>query len=561
MAVTDTVTATAGVPVSPTADELRAAIQALIDYAEDRDLIAWDDRVWAYNTVLDATGVTGPAPEENWVLAPEPHQSVLHVPAPKADFDLEGTLAVISEAAVAAGFAEDTASGRDRIAMRVMGQLMPKPAEVAEGFLGRLDVGERHAATNWFYRLCCDAGYVRRAAIARNIKWSTPTRWGDLEITINLSKPEKDPRDIAAAGAAKNTGEKYPACQLCIENEGYPGRSAAADGGAHPARQNLRIVPIELDGERWGLQYSPYAYFNEHCIAMSAHHRPMHIDAKALTCLLDFVDKLPHYFIGSNADLPVVGGSILSHDHFQGGAHEFPMMKAKVAGEFSVPGFPGVTGAVMQWPLSVLRLRGADRTELHDVCVHVIDVWRAYSDESVGVVAHSTDGTPHNTVTPIVRRVDGAGHIGGSEYEVYLALRCNIASDEHPLGVFHPHAEYHHIKKENIGLIEVMGLAILPPRLVGELAAVRGHLLDAVRDGSDAGTLSHALLADPASAPHAAWAEDIFARRAADLTEEDAEAVLRQEVGVVFGHVLENAGVFKWDEAGRAAQQRFIDSL
>ena len=554
MAVTDTLTASAGT-------ELRDTIQALVDYTVSRQLIGWGDCVWAYNTVLVAVGAYGPSPEESWVLKEEPHVSALR-PAPAApSFDLEGALALIAEAAVANGSAEDTASARDRVSMRIMGQLMPKPSQVSEEFDGRLLVGEGHAATDWFYRLCCDAGYVRRAAIARNIKWSTPTRWGDLEITINLSKPEKDPRDIAAAGAAKDTGEKYPACQLCIENEGYPGRAASSGMGDHPARQNLRIVPIELDGERWGLQYSPYAYFNEHCIAMSAHHRPMHIDGKALTCLLDFVDKLPHYFIGSNADLPVVGGSILSHDHFQGGAHEFPMMKAKVAGEFSVPGFPGVTGAVMQWPLSVLRLRGADRAELHDAGVHVIDAWRAYTDESVGVIAHDPDGTPHNTVTPIVRRVDGAGHIGGSEYEIYLALRCNIASDEHPLGVFHPHAEYHHIKKENIGLIEVMGLAILPPRLVGELAAVRSHLLDAVREGSDADTLSHALLADPASASHAAWAEDIFVRRAADLTEEDAEAVLRQEVGAVFGHVLENAGVFKWDEAGRAAQQRFIDSL
>ena len=554
MAVTETV-------LAPTGEELRDAIQALVDYAYNRSLIGWGDRVWAYNTVLEAAGAFGPAPQESWVLEAEPHVSALR-PAPAApSFDLEGTLARISEAAVANKAADDTASGRDRVAMRVMGQLMPKPSKVAEEFDGRLFVGEAHSATDWFYRLCCDAGYVRRAAIARNIKWTTNTRWGDLEITINLSKPEKDPREIAAAGAAKATGEKYPACQLCIENEGYSGRSAAAPGGAHPARQNLRIVPIELDGERWGLQYSPYAYFNEHCIAMSAHHRPMHIDAKALTCLLDFVDMLPHYFIGSNADLPIVGGSILSHDHFQGGAHEFPMMKAQVAYEFAVPGYDGVTGAVMQWPLSVLRLRAADRQQLHDACVHVIDAWRAYSDASVGIVAHDGDGTPHNTVTPIVRRVDSSGHAGGSEYEAYLALRCNVTTDEHPLGVFHPHEEYHHIKKENIGLIEVMGLAILPPRLVNELAAVRAHLLDAVREGADASTLSHALLADPESAPHATWAGEVYARRAADLTEEDAESVLRQEVGRVFGHVLENAGVFKWDEAGRAAQRRFIETL
>ena len=546
---------------APDAPTLRDAIQALVDYTVNRQLIGWGDRMWAYNTVLEAAGAYGPAPEESWVLAEEPHVSALR-PAPAApSFDLEGTLATIAEAAVANGSAKDTASSRDRVSMRIMGVLMPKPSQVAEEFDGRLFVGEGHAATDWFYRLCCDAGYVRRAAIARNIKWTTPTRWGDLEITINLSKPEKDPRDIAAAGAAKATGEKYPACQLCIENEGYPGRAASSGMGDHPARQNLRIVPIELDGERWGLQYSPYAYFNEHCIAMSAHHRPMHIDAKALTCLLDFVDMLPHYFIGSNADLPVVGGSILSHDHFQGGAHVFPMMKAGVAQAFEVPGFAHVQGAVMQWPLSVLRLRCADRAELLEACTHVIDAWRAYSDESAGVIARTPDGTPHNTVTPIVRRVDSTGRVGGSEYEAYLALRCNIASDEHPLGVFHPHAEYHHIKKENIGLIEVMGLAILPPRLVGELAAVQGHLLDAVREGEDASTLSHALLADELSAPHAAWAQDVFARRDGELAPDNAQDILREEVGAVFGHVLENAGVFKWDDAGRAAQQRFLDAL
>jgi UDPglucose--hexose-1-phosphate uridylyltransferase len=433
-----------------------------------------------------------------------------------------------------------------------MGLLMPKPAAVAAEF--RHLAGEQgpKAATGWFYQLCCDAGYVRRSAIARNIEWVTPTDWGGLEITINLSKPEKDPREIAAAGAAKNTGEKYPACQLCIENEGYAGRAASAPGGAHPARQNLRIIPITLGGERWGLQYSPYAYFNEHCIAMSCHHRPMHIDRTALSCLLDFVDTVPGYFIGSNADLPIVGGSILSHDHFQGGAHEFPMMRAEVVGEFTMDGFPGVTGAVLRWPLSVLRLRSASRDELLDAATHVIDAWRAWSDESVGIIANDPDGTRHNTVTPVVRRVDDAGNVGGKGYEVYLALRCNITTAEHPLGVFHPHAEYHHIKKENIGLIEVMGLAILPPRLVPELAAVREHLL-----AGDVAGLSE----DELTASHADWAADVFARRGDELTPENALDILHEEVGIVFGHVLENAGVFKWDEQGRAACERFVGSL
>lgn len=527
-----------------TEQEIRSAVQELIDYVVSRELIGADDRIWAYNTVLECIGATAPAPEEAWALSSDCALS----PA----FDLEAVQGALAEAAVETGAAEDTASGRDRVAMRIMGALMPKPSQINAEFKGRLGItGEADAATDWFYRLCCDCGYVRRAAIARNIEWQTATRWGDLEITINLSKPEKDPRDIAAAGAAPTTDKKYPACQLCIQNEGYPGRSGSAAGGAHPARQNLRVVPLELNGERWGFQYSPYAYFNEHCIVMSAHHRPMHIGQTALTCLFDFVDTIPHYFIGSNADLPIVGGSILSHDHFQGGAHEFPMMKAAVASEFSIPGFDDVEGAVLVWPLSVLRLRSTSRESLIAAATHVIGSWRAWSDESAGVVARDADGTPHNTVTPVVRRVDSAGRAGGERYEIYLALRCNITTDEHPLGVFHPHAEYHHIKKENIGLIEVMGLAILPPRLVPELGAVRDHLL--------AGDLA-GLGSDPLTSSHAAWAREVAAAHP-ELSADNAEAILRAGVGEVFGHVLENAGVFKWDEPGRAAQQRFIDSL
>lgn len=518
-----------------TSGQLRDAAQGLADYAAAHGLTGADDRVWAYNAILECAGATGPAPAPGWVLG---------TPAPGDAFDLDATLAAISEAAVANGVADDTASGRDRASCRVMGLLMPRPSQVSARF-HELAAHDPKAATDWFYQLCCDAGYVRRSAIARNVKWSTPTRWGDLEITINLSKPEKDPREIAAAGVAANDGEKYPACQLCIENEGYPGRAASAPGGAHPARQNLRIIPLELGGERWGLQYSPYAYFNEHCIAMSAHHRPMHIDRATLGCLLDFVDTVPHYFIGSNADLPIVGGSILSHDHFQGGAHEFPMMRAATAETFAMAAHPNVGGEVLEWPLSVLRLTTASRDELLGACVHVIDVWRSWSDVAAGVIARDEDGTPHNTVTPVIRRV-------GERYEAYLALRCNVTTSEHPLGVFHPHAEYHHIKRENIGLIEVMGLAILPPRLVPELEAVRGHLL--------AGDLD-ALEADELTASHAAWARDVYARRAAELTPEGALDVLHEEVGAVFGRVLENAGVFKWDEAGRTAQRRFLDSL
>ena len=531
---------------TPSGEELARTLESLVDYAATHGLLATQDRVWAYNALLEDVGLTGPGPREGWALAEA---------SADPTFDLDAALAELAEAAVGAGTADDTLSGRDRAALRAMGTLMPRPSEVAARF-GELATAEGpRAATDWFYQLCCDAGYVRRSAIARNVQWVTPTRWGNLEITINLSKPEKDPREIAAAGAAPASGDVYPACQLCIENEGYPGRGAAEAHGAHPARQNLRIVPIELGGERWGLQYSPYAYFNEHCIAMSAHHRPMHIDHAALTCLLDFVDLLPHYFIGSNADLPVVGGSILSHDHFQGGAHEFPMMRAEVEERFSLPGFDGVTGEVLVRPLSVLRLRAGSREALLSAADHVIGAWRAWTDESVGVVAQTADGVRHNTVTPVVRRnADG--------YEAYLALRCNIASAEHPLGVFHPHAQWHHIKRENIGLIEVMGLAILPARLVGELAAVRHELVAEAAGARDADGLVARLEADPMAAPHAAWACDVFSRRADELVDDDtAREVLRDEVGHVFGHVLEDAGVFKWDDAGRAALRRFLGSL
>jgi UDPglucose--hexose-1-phosphate uridylyltransferase len=509
--------------------EVSAEASALVAYAAGRGLIEPGDRIWAYNLILEAVGATGPAPS---------------FPSPSADFDLEASCLALAEAAVGSGAAEDTSSGRDRAAMRVMGILTPRPSAVAARFRRLSAESGPEAATDWLYRLSCDVGYVRRAAIARNVRWSTPTRWGDLEITINLSKPEKDPRDIARAGAARPSGDAYPACQLCIENEGYPGRSASAPGGAHPARQNLRIVPIELEGERWGLQYSPYAYFDEHCIAMSAEHRPMHVDAKGLSCLLDLVEALPHYFFGSNADLPIVGGSILSHDHFQGGRHVFPMTVARAAEGFRLPGFGDVDAAVLDWPLSVIRLACADRGRLLAAATHVLDAWRGWSDESVGIRATEPDGTRHNTVTPIVRR-------SGSDYQVDLALRCNVTDEANPLGVFHPHAQWHHIKKENIGLIEVMGLAILPPRLVGELASVQGHLL--------AGDLD-ALEADPLSAAHAAWAREV-ARAHPELDGTNAERILRDEVGAVFGHVLEDAGVFKWDEAGRAAFHRFLSAL
>ena len=553
--------AVAGEQTTAQAPSLAQDIEALVRYAVANGLLAPEDETWAYNAVLECVGATGPAAPhaaemlaDQYALAPtrdlaDP-EGVLEFELPATDgFDLEAVIERIAAAGVANGREEDTPSGADRIATRVMDLVMPRPSEVSATFAELYDEDGAEAATDWFYRMCCDARYVRTAAIAKNIGWTSPTQWGELEITINLSKPEKDPKAIAAAGAAPATGDVYPACQLCMENEGYRGRGAGEANGAHPARQNLRIVPITLGGEHWGLQYSPYAYFNEHCIAMSAEHRLMHVDRENMGRLLDFVDLFPHYFVGSNADLPIVGGSILSHDHFQGGRHVFPMMKAQVASTFSMDGFPSVECSVVRWPLSVLKLAACDREQLLDAAAHVLDVWRDWSDEAVGVVAES-NGERHNTITPVACRE-------GENYVLYLALRCNVTTDEHPLGVFHPHAEWHHIKKENIGLIEVMGLAILPPRLVDELGAVEQHLVEL---SGEPAALAKALEEDALSAPHAAWALEL-AEAHGPITADTVEDVVRAGVGEVFGHVLEDAGVYKWDDEGRAAQQRFIDAL
>lgn len=541
--------AVAGEQTAAQAPSLAQDIEALVRYAVANGLLAPEDETWAYNAVLECVGATAPAAPhaaemlaDQYALAPtrdlaDP-EVILEFELPATDgFDLEAVIERIAAAGVANGREEDTPSGADRIATRVMDLVMPRPSEVSATFAELYDEDGAEAATDWFYRMCCDARYVRTAAIAKNIGWTSPTQWGDLEITINLSKPEKDPKAIAAAGAAPATGDVYPACQLCMENEGYRGRGAGEANGAHPARQNLRIVPITLGGEHWGLQYSPYAYFNEHCIAMSAEHRLMHVDRENMGRLLDFVDLFPHYFVGSNADLPIVGGSILSHDHFQGGRHVFPMMKAQVASTFSMDGFPSVECSVVRWPLSVLKLAACDREQLLDAAAHVLDVWRDWSDEAVGVVAES-NGERHNTITPVACRE-------GENYVLYLALRCNVTTDEHPLGVFHPHAEWHHIKKENIGLIEVMGLAVLPARLKTELAAVADKLVK----GED-------LRADPLTEAHADWAEGFAPSYT--ITADNALDIVYKETGLVFAQVLECAGVYKRTPEGQGAFLRFL---
>lgn len=549
----------------------------LVAYAAEQGLIAESDCRWAYNTVLDAVGASGPA-----ALRAEIGSSGC---GGASDLSGEGCaqsaaagghfypdcllrpLALAAHTNGALSESPDNPAVFERFSARLMGRLMPPPSQVAREF-ARREQEDPRAATDWFYHLCCAADYVRTSAIARNVQWRAATTWGNLEITINRSKPEKDPRDIAraaglAAGDASVPAGKcsspsapaatsvaasasYPRCRLCAENEGYAGRlpQSAGDGG-WPARQNLRMVPLTLGGSPWALQYSPYAYFGEHCIVLNLQHVPMHVDRGNMARLLEFVQRFPHYFLGSNADLPIVGGSILSHDHFQGGKHAFPLMGAPIAQPLPWSDHAQVRAGVVRWPVSVIRLRCPDADALLDAADAVARVWRGYRDVRAGIIPYDADGTRHNTVTPIAYR-------RGDDLVLDLALRCNITSSEHPLGVFHPHRERHHIKKENIGLIEVMGLAILPPRLEPQMAALAQALAGGARDAAQ-------LQRDPLCAPHAMWAQDVAARH--DFAAEDVRDVLRQEVGAVFAHVLEDAGVFKWDAAGRAAQDAFLRTL
>ncbi len=497
-----------------TKQELSRTIDALADYAVEKELIAPADRTWAVNSLLAALG------EDEYIEGGEA------VSAPLAEL-----LDRLTGHAVEAGRCGEDITSRDLFDTGLMGILTPRPSQVAEEFRRR-QAASPQEATDWYYALSQDLNYIRRDRVARDVKWLAATEYGELDITINLSKPEKDPRAIAAAKAAPQSG--YPKCQLCRENEGYAGRLN------HPARQNLRLIPVTIDGQDWFFQYSPYVYYNEHCILFNGAHVPMKIDRSTFRKELDFVTRFPHYFVGSNADLPIVGGSILSHDHFQGGRHVFAMERAPLEEPLSFPGFPGIRAGIVRWPMSVIRLTGGDREQLVELADRVLTAWRGYSDESVGIFAE-TEGEPHNTITPIARR-------RGADYELDLVLRNNRATPEYPLGVFHPHQELHHIKKENIGLIEVMGLAVLPARLKGELAA----LGEALVAGGD-------LRADEAIAKHADWAEELRGRH--EFTRENVTGILREEVGKVFARVLEHAGVFKCDPEGRAAFRRFAESI
>ena len=427
---------------------------------------------------------------------------------------------------------EDGVVYRDLMDTKIMGCLVGRPSEIIRRFWREYEKSPE-AATDYFYRFSQDTDYIRRYRICRDEKWVAPTQYGDLDITINLSKPEKDPRAIAAAKLAKQGG--YPKCLLCRENEGYAGRVN------HPARQNHRIIPIEINQSRWGFQYSPYVYYNEHCIVFHFEHTPMKIERATFVKLFDFVKQFPHYMLGSNADLPIVGGSILSHDHFQGGRYEFPMAKAGVEKTFFVKGFEDVQAGIVKWPMSVIRLSGKDADRIIDLADVILKAWRGYTDESCFIFAR-TDGEPHNTITPIARK-------RGENFELDLVLRNNITTKEHPLGVFHPHANLHHIKKENIGLIEVMGLAVLPARLKEEMAALE----EAILQGND-------LRSDETLAKHADWVEG-FLPRYPEVNADNIHSIIRKEIGLVFMQVLEDAGVYKRTQQGREGFERFLDSL
>lgn len=448
------------------------------------------------------------------------------------NLELEDILKNLLDEAVSRGLIEDSVVYRDLFDTKLMNCLLPRPAQIQREFKEKYDISPEEA-TKYYYKLSQNSDYIRRYRVKKDMKWTVDSPYGVIDITVNLSKPEKDPKAIAAAKNAK--ASTYPKCQLCVENEGYAGRVN------HPARENHRIMPITINDSQWGFQYSPYVYYNEHCIVFNGQHIPMKIDRAAFIKLFDFVKQFPHYFLGSNADLPIVGGSILSHDHFQGGHYTFAMAKASIEKEVTIPRYEDVEAGIVKWPLSVLRIRHKDEQRLIDLADHVLKNWRSYTDEDAFIFAE-TDGEPHNTITPIARKV-------GDIYELDLTLRNNITTEEHPLGLYHPHAQYHNIKKENIGLIEVMGLAVLPARLKNELELLACYIVEGkdIRSNEDI-------------VKHADWV-DGFLPKYDSITKENVMDILKEEVGIVFTHVLEDAGVYKCTEEGRNAFMKFIETL
>ncbi len=494
-------------------------IRRLVKYGEDTGLVPKEDVIYTTNRLLELFGLDEMEDADTDVVADAS--------------GLEAVLGRMCDYAYENGLmAENTVTYRDLFDTKIMGMLMPRPGEVIRKFR-ELYEESPEAATDYYYGLSCASNYIRLNRVSRDKKWVVGTKYGDLDITINLSKPEKDPKAIAAAKNAKQSG--YPKCLLCKENEGYAGRLN------HPARQNHRIIPVTINGSQWGFQYSPYVYYNEHCIVFNAEHVPMKIEHDTFCKLFDFVKQFPHYFVGSNADLPIVGGSILSHDHFQGGHYEFAMAKAPVERRFSVAGFEDVEAGIVTWPMSVIRLSGADTARIIALADRILEKWRGYTDEDAFIYAY-TDGEPHNTITPIARK-------RGEKFELDLVLRNNMTTPEHPLGVYHPHAKLHHIKKENIGLIEVMGLAVLPARLKDEMEQLKSAMLT----GKD-------LREEEALAKHADWVGE-FRPRYESIDASNIDTVIETEIGRVFMEVLEDAGVYKRTEEGQNAFDRFVRSL
>lgn len=494
---------------------LSEQIAALVQYGIDTGLTPECEKIYTTNLLLDLF-----------------HEDDYEEPDRIPEQSLEQILKELLDEACRRELIPDSIAYRDLFDTRIMNCLVPRPDQVRRTFWEKYQTSPADA-TNYFYQLSQDSDYIRRYRVCKDQKWKVHSEYGDIDITINLSKPEKDPKAIAAARNAK--ASSYPKCLLCMENEGYAGSVN------HPARENHRIIPVTIHDSHWGFQYSPYVYYNEHCIVFNGEHTPMKIDRAAFTKLFDFVKQFPHYFLGSNADLPIVGGSILSHDHFQGGNYTFAMAKAPIERPVTIPSYEDVEAGIVKWPLSVLRIRHKDEKRLIDLADHVLGVWRGYTDEDAFIFAY-TDGEPHNTITPIARKVEDF-------YELDLTLRNNITTEEHPLGVYHPHAKLHHIKKENIGLIEVMGLAVLPSRLKDEMALLKEYIL-AGKDVASDGTLQK----------HADWVAD-FLPRYDSVTEANIEEILEQEIGKVFVKVLEDAGVYKCTEEGREAFLRFIEKL
>lgn len=499
---------------------IQTDIRKLVAYGLQTGLISKEDEVFTMNRLLELF-------ELDELEASSGASSM-------GEEELEEVLGHMMDYAYEQGIMkENSIVYRDLFDTKIMSMLMPRPSEVTRRFEELYSQVSPQAATDWYYKLSRDSDYIRRYRICKDMKWITPTKYGDLDITINLSKPEKDPKAIAAAKNAKQSG--YPKCLLCWENEGYAGRVN------HPARQNHRIIPVTINGSEWGFQYSPYVYYNEHCIVFNSQHVPMKIEHATFCKLFDFVKQFPHYFVGSNADLPIVGGSILSHDHFQGGHYEFAMAKAPVDTTFCVDGFPDVEAGIVNWPMSVIRLSSPDTERIIALADVILSKWREYTDEAAFVYAY-TDGEPHNTITPIARK-------RGEKFELDLVLRNNITTQEHPLGVYHPHAKLHHIKKENIGLIEVMGLAVLPARLKGEMARLKEVIL---QNGD--------LRAEEELAKHADWVEE-FITKYENIDSSNIDSVIEQEIGNVFMEVLEDSGVYKRTKEGQQAFNRFIQSL